>query len=146
MAAGARASRAWSWRRRWAGVALAAMLVAALSSCGDSTGPDEWRTSVTLQINVFSNADTRFEWVPRCLISEVVVFEEGTGNVMWTLFSSGGERPNTIESGLEYGEVPRDTEQDAPAQVLTPGTTYRVSLSATSNGEVSVIGSRTFVR
>jgi hypothetical protein len=29
---------------------------------------------------------------------------------------------------------------------LVPGTTYRVSLSATSNGEVSVIGTRTFIR
>ena len=133
------------WSRGIRG-AVGTALAAALLSCSDSTGPDECLTSFTLQINVFVDPEPRFEWVPRCLISELAVFEENTAELKWTLFSSGGERPNTIESGLVYGEIPPDTQQDGAPQALVPGTTYRVSLSATMNGEVSVIGTRTFVR
>lgn len=135
--------------RRWTRSARTLMGVvvgAALVSCGDSTGPDECLTNLTLQINVFVDPEPRFEWVPRCLISEVIVFDENTAEVMWTLFSSGGDQPNTIRSGLVYGEVPPDTQQEGAPQPLTPGTTYRVTMSATNEGEVSVIGTRTFDR
>lgn len=145
MLVGARMRSAWRWTRIVRGV-LGAVLTAALFSCSDSTGPEECRTSFTLQINVFVDPEPRFEWVPRCLVSELAVFEESTGELKWTLFSSGGERPNTIESGAEYGVVPPDAQQDGAPAPLVPGTTYRVSLSATSNGEVSVIGTRTFIR
>ncbi|HJU88692.1 MAG TPA: hypothetical protein VJ672_04830 [Gemmatimonadaceae bacterium] len=135
--------------RRWSRIArvLAAVAMAAtIASCSDSTGPEECLTNLTLQINVFVDPEPRFEWVPRCLISELAVFDENTAELKWTLFSSGGERPNTIRSGAVYGVVPPDAEQDGAPQPLIPGTTYRVSLSATFEGEVSVIGTRTFVR
>jgi hypothetical protein len=126
----------------------AAMLVAmgALSCGGDSTGPDQCPANATLQINAFPAEGPRFEWVPKCLISELVVFEEGTGQEMWTIFSTGAGEPNTIGSGVVYGTVPDDADQTGAAQALVPGTTYRVTLSATNNGSVDAIGTRTFVR
>jgi hypothetical protein len=139
-----RVSHSARWRR--ARALWRVGLVAALFSCSDSTGPDECLANVTLQINVFVDPEPRFEWVPRCRISELVVFDEGTGETMWSLFSAGGSRPNTLRSGIEYGVVPDDADEEAPAQLLVPGTTYRVTLSATNNGSVDAIGTRTFVR
>lgn len=132
--------------KRW--VRQGAVLVSGvgvLSCGGDSTGPDQCAANVTLQINVFVDAAPRFEWVPRCLISELVVFEEGTGQEMWTIFSSGGSEPNTIASGVVYGTVPDDADESMPAAALVPGTTYRVTMSATNAGSVDAIGTRTFV-
>lgn len=120
--------------------------VGALSCGGDSTGPNQCSANVTLQINAFPDQGPRFEWVPACLISELVVFEEGTGQEMWSVFSTGGSEPNTIRSGVVYGTLPDDADETAPAQALVPGTTYRVTMSATNNGSVDAIGTRTFVR
>jgi hypothetical protein len=122
------------------------LLASAVMSCSDSTGPEQCLTNVTLQINVFVDDGPRFDWVPRCVLSELTVFEESTGETMWTLFSTGGDDPNTIRSRAVYGVVPDNADEESPALPLVVGTTYRVTLSATGNGEVVVIGSRTFVR
>lgn len=132
-------------RRLRVGAAML-VLMGTVSCGGDSTGPDQCSANVTLQINAFPDRGPRFEWVPSCLISELVVFEEGTGQEMWSVFSSGGSEPNTIRSGVVYGTVPDDADESAPAQPLVPGTTYRVTMSATNNGSVDAIGTRTFVR
>lgn len=125
---------------------MAAFVVMVAASCGDdATGPNACLTTFTLQINVFPEPAPRFEWVPSCLISELVVFDEVTQEEMWTLFSSGGD-PNTIASGVVYGTVPEDAAEGAPEVPLVAGRTYRVTLSATGNGDVEVLGTRTFVR
>jgi hypothetical protein len=65
-----------------------------------------------------------FHWTPNCTLGRLVV-EQQAEEEYWGTETHG---TNTYRSPITYGVPPADAEDPHPAQPLSPGTTYRVTL------------------
>ena len=105
---------------------IALCVVAALTSCSDSTDPESLPVcGVGVTLTVSSGTTPTFDWNPACRVGFLSVEEIG-GSDLWSIF--GVNMTNAIAPGVTYGLVPEGAVQDAPPEPLSPGTTYQVAI------------------
>ncbi len=105
---------------------IALCVVAALTSCSDSTDPESLPVcGVGVTLTVSSGTTPTFDWNPACRVGFLSVEEIG-GSDLWSIF--GVNMTNAIAPGVTYGLVPEGAVQSVPLGPLSPGTTYQVGI------------------
>ncbi len=105
---------------------IALCVVAALTSCSDSTDPESLPVcGVGVTLTVSSGTTPTFDWNPACRVGFLSVEEIG-GSDLWSI--SGVNMTNAIAPGVTYGLVPEGAVQSDPPGPLSPGTTYQVAI------------------
>ena len=105
---------------------IALCVVAALTSCSNSTDPESLPVcGVGVTLTVSSGTTPTFDWNPACRVGFLSVEEIG-GSDLWSIF--GVNMTNAIAPGVTYGLVPEGAVQAAPPEPLSPGTTYQVGI------------------
>ena len=124
-------------------VALGATLVlAALTACSDSNGPDDGRCEEAVNIVVTPGTSPTITWAPACTVAQLRVAKAVDGEDMWAVLSS----TNSINPGVEYGQTPAGATTTRLPAPLLPGTEYRVILSVfdPESNELLVAATRLF--
>ncbi len=105
---------------------IALCVVAALTSCSDSTDPESLPVcGVGVTLTVSSGTTPTFDWNPACRVGFLSVEEIG-GSDLWSIF--GVNMTNAIAPGVTYGLVPEGAVGSVPPGPLSPGTTYQVGI------------------
>ena len=105
---------------------IALCVVAALTSCSDSTDPESLPVcGVGVCLTVLSGTTPTFDWNPACRVGFLNA-EEIDGSDRWGIF--GVNMTNAIAPGVTYGLVPEGTVQSVPPEPLSPGTTYQAAI------------------
>jgi hypothetical protein len=113
--------------------AIAATLVIALAGCTDDLLNGPGNSGGDFSISVGSGATPTYSWSAGPAFSLDVVRTSNQSQVVWRI--TDATDPRNIGSPVRHGIVPAGTiESSALERVLTPGVTYRVSITL-ANGQ-----------
>lgn len=107
--------------------AVALSLALTATSCSDDeemTGTELPECDSSVTISVTPGTSPIFTWTPECTVFSLGVELTNTDEDQWVIVSDAGD--NTIEPGVEYGQVPPGASQAAEARILMSGEAYTV--------------------
>ena len=120
---------------------LAVGMATLVSGCSDSNGPPGAQCSAPVSFSVSAGLTPTISWTPRCRLAGLFVEAVESGGDVWAIEADGSEG---ISSGIVYGTVPTGAAEDAPAEPLATGASYRVIGVRSTGGELVGAGVATF--
>ena len=122
-------------------VALAALAPAPACSEDYGNEPLGSECGSDVELSITAGDTPTFSWTPTCRVSALLVQRSSDLANLWYIQPAGALG---IEPGVVYGVVPSGATQDAPAEPLDTGVSYRVLVARGHGGAQVVAGSKSF--
>jgi hypothetical protein len=126
-------------RRVELATAAALALVASLACSDGGTGPSGRCTS-DVEISVVTDLTPYFTWSPSCGVAALFV-ENVDGGDAWHIVATS---PGGIASGVRYGEVPSNADEELEPEPLLADDTYFVIVTRGEGDDQELAGLRSF--